>query len=249
MTFVLVALGAAVAVAVELLEALAIVLAVGVSRRWPDAILGGAAAALACALLAVLVGPVLLESVPVDTLRMAIGALLLIYGLQWLRKGTLRLAGRKRRSSVLDEYRETVSELEHEPPPAGADWTARVVAFKGVLLEGVEVVLIVSALAAKPSGPAPALVGAGAALLAVATGGAWLRGPLTRLPETELKWGVGALLSSFGVFFLGEGLGVGWPGGDVAVLYLLACFAGVSQLLAHVLAAPRSRPRAGPRPG
>jgi uncharacterized membrane protein len=249
MTFILVALGAAVAVAVELLEAVAIVLAVGVSRRWPDAIAGGAAAALACALLAVLVGPVLLGSVPVDTLRVAIGALLLVYGLQWLRKGTLRLAGRKRRSSVLNEYRETVEELAGEPPPPdGVDWTARVVAFKGVLLEGVEVVLIVSALAARPSGPAPALVGAGAALVAVVAGGAWLRGPLTRLPETELKWGVGALLTAFGTFFLGEGLGLDWPGGEFAVLYLLAFAAGVSQLLAHALAAPRSRPRPGPRP-
>lgn len=101
MTFALVALGAAVAVGVELLEALAIVLAVGATRRWSDALIGAAGAAVACGLLAVAVGPVLLASVSLDTLRLVIGALLLLFGLEWLRKGTLRLAGRRARSSSL----------------------------------------------------------------------------------------------------------------------------------------------------
>src|SRR5919199_4021494 len=146
MTFVLVAVGAAVAVGVELLEALAIVLAVGVSRRWSDAVVGAVAAAVVCLLLAVFVGPVLLASVPLDPLRVTIGVLLLLFGLEWLRKGTLRLAGRRSRSSSLAEYLETQEEL-HEaplPPPGQADWAARIVAFKGVLLEGIELVLIVS---------------------------------------------------------------------------------------------------------
>jgi uncharacterized membrane protein len=95
MTFTLVAIGAAIAVSVELLEALAIVLAVGVTRRWGDALIGAAAAAVVCGLLALVVGPVLLASIPLDTLRLAIGALLLLFGLEWLRKGTLRLAGRR----------------------------------------------------------------------------------------------------------------------------------------------------------
>jgi Ca2+/H+ antiporter, TMEM165/GDT1 family len=238
MTFVLVTLGAGVAVSVELLEALAIVLAVGVSRRWSDALIGAAYAAGACALLAAILGPVLLASVPLDALRVTIGSLLLLFGLEWLRKGTLRLAGRRARSSSLAEYVETQEELHDAPlPPAGqADWAGRLVAFKGVLLEGVEVVLIVSALAARPSGPAPALVGSAVATVAVLAAGAWLRTPLTRLPETELKWGVGVLLSAFGVFFASEGLGVHWPGGDLALLYVAAVLGTVSQLQSHWLA-------------
>lgn len=238
MTFALVALGAGVAVAVELIEAMAIVLAVGVSRRWSDALLGAAAAVVACAALAALLGPVLLESVSEDLLHLAIGALLLFFGTQWLRKGTLRLAGRKRRSSVLAEYEEAREQLQGTPLPRtdAVDWPGRAVAFKGVLLEGVEIVVIVNALAARPSGPAPALVGAGAAAVLVALAGLWLRGPLTRLPETELKWGVGVLLTAFGLFFTAEGLGGDWPGGDAAMLYLVATVAVVSQLIARGLA-------------
>jgi uncharacterized membrane protein len=238
MTFVLVALGAAVAVSVELLEALAIVLAVAVSRRWPDALIGAAGAVIVCAAVAVVLGPVVLGSVSLDTLRVAIGLLLLLFGLEWLRKGTLRIAGRRSRASAMAEYAETIAELEREslPPPGRPDWAGRLVAFKGVLLEGVEIVVIVTALAARPSGPAPALVGAGLAAVVVAGGGAWLRRPLSRLPETELKWGVGVLLSAFGVFFVAEGLGARWPGGDAALLYLIAVLAGVSQAQSHRLA-------------
>ena len=238
MSFVLVTLGAAVAVAVELLEALAIVLAVAVSRRWSDALVGAAAAVVACGVLAVVLGPVLLESVPLDALRVTIGCLLLLFGLEWLRKGTLRLAGRRSRSSSLAEYLEAQEELEHMPlPPRGqADWAGRIVAFKGVLLEGIEVVVIVAALAARPSGPTPALIGAGGATAVVLGAGAWLRKPLARVPETELKWGVGVLLSSFGVFFAAEGLGAAWPGDDLALVYLALVLGTVSQVQAHLLA-------------
>jgi len=238
MTFVLVALGASVAVAVELLEALAIVFAVAVTRRWGDALIGAAAAVVACAALAAILGPVLLGNVSLDALRVTIGLLLLLFGLEWLRKGTLRLAGRRSRSSSLAEFVETQEELSEAPlpPPGEADWAGRFVAFKGVLLEGVEIVVIVTALAARPSGPTPALVGAIAATVIVLALGIWLRKPLARVPETELKWGVGVMLSSFGVFFVAEGLGVEWPGGDAAILYLIAALAAVSQLQSHYLA-------------
>jgi uncharacterized membrane protein len=238
MTFALVAIGAAVAVSVELLEALAIVLAVGTSRRWSDALIGAAWAVVACAALAIVVGPVLLGSVPLDTLRLTIGVLLLLYGLEWLRKGTLRLAGRRSRASSMKEFVEAKEVLHDVPvPPRGRpDWPGRLVAFKGVLLEGVEVVLIVSALAARPSGPAPALAGAALASIAVLGAGAALRKPLARIPETELKWGVGVLLSAFGLYFAALGLGVHWPGGDAAILYLILILAASSQAQAHGLA-------------
>jgi Ca2+/H+ antiporter, TMEM165/GDT1 family len=238
-TWVLVALGAAAAVAVELLEALAIVVAVGATRRWPDALAGAAAAVAACALLAAVLGPAL-AAVDVETLQLVIGTLLLLYGLEWLRKGTLRLAGRRARASSLAEYDETIEELADDPlPPAGrADWAGRLVTFKGVLLEGVEVVIIVAALAGRPDGAGPALTGAAVATVSVVAAGFWLRRPLARVPETELKWGVGVMLSGFGLFFVGEGLGVSWPGGDASILGLLVLLAVVSQAQVHALKAP-----------
>ncbi len=244
LTFVLVAIGAAVAVSVELLEALAIVLAVGISRRWSDALLGSAWAIGVCALLTIVIGPIILASVPLDALRVTIGSLLLLFGLEWLRKGTLRLAGRRSRSSSLAEFVETQEALHDAPlpPPGQPDWAARLVAFKGVLLEGVELVLIVAALAARPSGPAPALAGAALAAVAVLAAGAWLRKPLTRIPETELKWAVGVLLSAFGLFFAAEGLGVDWQGGDAAILYLVFILGASSQIHAHWLARQAQHP-------
>jgi uncharacterized membrane protein len=238
MNALLAAATAALAVAVELIEALAIVLAVGVSRRWPDALIGAAAGAAACAALAAVLGAGVLASIPIEALRLTIGTLLLLFGLEWLRKGTLRLAGRRARSSAQAEYDETVDELDEVglPPEGEADWAGRAVAFKGVLIEGVEIVLIVSVIASDHARRVPALIGAAVALVATIGAGIWARGALMRVPETEVKWGVGVLLSSFGVFFCGEGLSVDWPGGDLALLYIAAILAVVSQLQAHTLA-------------
>lgn len=241
MNFVLVALTAAVAVAVELVEAMAIVLAVGTTRRWRDAIWGAAAGVLACVLLAVALGPIM-RGLPLDALRITIGTLLLMFGLEWLRKGVLRLAGRRSRSSSAREFSETQEELDERPSAAGEpDWAARLVAFKGVLLEGVEIVVIVSALAARPSGAAPAIAGAAAAGAVVLAAGAKLRKPLAQLPETELKYAVGLLLTSFGLFFAGEGLEVTWPGGDLAVIYLAAVLLAVTRLQIRFLRLEGSR--------
>jgi len=235
---VLIAAGAFVAVAVEMIEAMAIVLAVGVSRGFREAAIGAAAALVACAALAAILGPLLLSGLPLEGLRLAIGALLLLLGLEWLRKGTLRLAGRRRRSSAGRELAEAAEEVARLPAAHGrADWPARAVAFKGVLLEGVEVVLIVTALAADGDRLLPAVLGASLAFVAVLAGGLSLRAPLMRLPETELKWGVGVALTAFGIYFTAAGTGVEWPGDDLALLYLAAALAAASVLHVRRLAA------------
>jgi uncharacterized membrane protein len=232
----LTALGATLAVGLELLEALAIVLAVGVSRSWRDAALGAAGAVVVLAAVAGLVGPVILASLPLSLLRSVVGVALLLFGLEWLRKGVLRLAGRRALSDSLAEYLEEREALEALPPADGADWAARVVAGKGVLLEGLEVVLIVAALAGGSQGAAPALAGAALAVLVVVGIGVVVHRPLARLPESHLKYAVGVMLTSFGVFFLGEGLGVDWPGGDAALLYVVAALLAASQMHVHRLA-------------
>src|SRR3954447_4720445 len=162
---------AAVAVGIEMLEALAIVLAVGVARRFRDALIGAAAAAVAVVLLCLALGPALLADADLHFLRVLIGALLLLFGLEWLRKGVLRMAGRRRRSSSYEEFVEEREELDAEEVRAGPDWAARLVAFKGVFLEGLEVGLIVLALGSTPGRLAPALLGTAVALVLVTGNG------------------------------------------------------------------------------
>jgi uncharacterized membrane protein len=226
MTFLLTMAAATAAVAIEMLEALAIVLAVGMARGPRDAVLGALAAVTAVVLLCLVLGPGLLASADLHLLRVIVGSLLLLFGLEWLRKGILRMAGRRRRSSSYDEFIEERAALgERLPAGPGADWAARLVAFKGVFLEGLEVGLIVLALGAAPGHLAPALLGAALALVLVSVIGVVLHEPLRRLPETQLKLGVGVALTAFGTFFTAEGLGVEWPLGDVALLYVAGLFA------------------------
>ncbi|MEA2482052.1 MAG: hypothetical protein QOJ07_3974 [Thermoleophilaceae bacterium] len=241
--FALTLIGAALACGLELLESLAIVLAVGLTRRMSDALWGAAAAAIALAVIAVVLGPLLLARVPLAPLRVVIGTLLLLLGLEWLRKGVLRIGGHKSRSSSLQEFVEESEALEAlpPPPPGRPDWAGRAIAFKGVLIEGVEVVLIVGALGARPGGLAPALIGAGVAAVLVVAVGLVLHKPLARLPETHLKYGVGLVLSSFGVFFAAEGMSVHWPLGDAALVYLVAAFAALSWAQIRVLARDTGR--------
>jgi uncharacterized membrane protein len=240
--FVLTLIGAMLACGLEMLEALAIVLAVGITRRFRDSLIGAAGAVLALAVLAVVLGPVLISRVPLDPLRVLIGGFLLLFGLEWLRKGVLRLAHLRSPSSSFKEFVEEQEELEGlELPATGRpDWAGRTIAFKGVLLEGVEVILILTALGARPGGLAPALIGGGLAIVAVVAIGVVLHAPLGRLPETQLKYLVGIVLSSFGVFFAAEGLGVSWPLGDAALLYLAASFFLISQLQIRLLTRPRA---------
>ncbi len=235
--FVLTLIGAALAVGLELLEALAIVLAVGSTRRWHDALIGAAGAVVLLAVVVVAVGPLLLARLPLEPLQVVIGTALLLFGLEWLRKGVLRLAGRRSLSNSFQEYLEEREALEGMAavPEGQPDWPARVVAFKGVLLEGVEVVLIVAALGAGPDGLAPAVAGAGLAVAVTLAIGFVLHRPLMRLPESHLKYAVGIVLSSFGVFFLGEGLSVEWPLADGALLYIAVTLLIVSQVQIRTL--------------
>jgi len=170
-----------------------------------------------------------------------IGVALLLFGLEWLRKGVLRLAGRRSRSSAYAEFLEERDALA-APPPEGPDWAARTVAFKGVLLEGLEVILIVTALAGPEDSRAPALLGAGLAVALTVAVGLVLHRPLRRIPETELKYAVGILLSSFGTFFAAEGLGVEWPLGDAALLAIAAVLVAASQVMARRLRLPAAVP-------
>jgi uncharacterized membrane protein len=237
-TFVLTAVGAALAVALELFESLAIVLAVALTRRMSAAIAGAVAATVACGALAVLVGPVLVGQVAGNPLHIVVGVALLLFGMEWLRKGVLRLAGRRARS---DSYAEFLAEREAleavpAPPPGKFDWAGFVISFKGVFLEGVEVILIVTVLAARPGGLAPALVGAGAAVVLTVALGAVLHRPLRKLPESELKYVVGLVLTTFGTFFCAEGLDVHWPLGDATLLVVLAVWLVASQLAVRALA-------------
>jgi Ca2+/H+ antiporter, TMEM165/GDT1 family len=226
MTFFLTLAAAAAAVGIEMLEALAIVLAVGMTRGLRDALLGALAAVAAVVLLCLAVGPALVAGADLHALRVIVGSLLLLFGLEWLRKGILRMAGHRRLSSSYDEFVEEREALANKPrASSGADWAARLVAFKGVFLEGLEVGLIVLALGGTPGHLAPALLGAALALVLVSGIGLVLHKPLRRLPETQLKLGVGVALTAFGTFFTAEGLGVEWPLGDIALLYLAAAFA------------------------
>ena len=220
------AVGAAfVAAAVEIVEAFTIVLAVATLRGWRPAVAGTCAALGLLGLLIVALGP-LLDRVPLHLLQLVIGVLLLLFGLGWLRKAVLRSAGV---IPLHDEAAAFAAESEHLAEEArrrhaSLDWIAGLTAFKGVLLEGLEVAFIVVAVGAGRGLLWPAALGALAACVAVLAIGALVHRPLSQVPENTLKFGVGVMLSAFGVFWTGEGLGVAWPGQDLALLVFAALF-------------------------
>lgn len=214
------------ACAVEAVEALTLVVASGSTRGWRSAFEGAAAAFLILAVLVVVVGVPLIHYVPINVLRVVIGGLLLVLGLGWLRKAILRASGHK---AMHDEdliYKNTVAELESEGTPAKnqRDAVGFAVAFKGVFLEGTEVVLIVLSLGASTHRLGLAAAAAAAAVVVVTGVGAMLARQLTEVPENTLKMAVGVMLTSFGVFWVGEGSGIHWPGADLAILVLIALF-------------------------
>jgi uncharacterized membrane protein len=229
-----------VASAVEAVEALTIVLASGVTRGWRSTLEGMAVALVVLAVLVIAFGPALVRFVPLDALRTVVGVLLLIFGLQWLRKAILRATGRK---AIHDEdaiYRREVELLSSMPKPrSGRDATAFTVSFKGVFLEGMEVVVIVITLGAPSGRLGLAAVGAAAAVLIVACAGLAVRHQLGQVPENAMKMAVGLLLTSFGTFWLAEGAGLAWPGSDLAILALLGFYSLVT--FATILGVRRTR--------
>ena len=213
-----------VACAVEAVEALTIVLAVGVTRQWRSTMIGVAAALVALAVVVAAVGPAI-AALPLNALRLVIGGLLLVFGLQWLRKAILRASGHKARHDETAIYAEQVTAARRVDASRRGfieDWYAFTVAFKGVLLEGLEVAFIVVTFGANQHAIGPAVLGAVAAVLVVVAAGFAVRHPLARVPENTMKFAVGAMLTTFGMFWGGEGAGVTWPGRDAALLVLLA---------------------------
>jgi uncharacterized membrane protein len=246
MRTLIVVLSAFLASAVEMVEALTIVLAVGITRGWRSALIGVATATAALAAVVAVLGPAL-RLVPIDSLRLVVGFLLLVFGLQWLRKAILRAGGLKALHDEEAAFREEVQEArEHGRSREALDWFSFTVAFKGVFLEGLEVVFIVLTIGASQGSLAPAALGAVAAVVTVATVGVAVRAPLSRVPENALKFGVGAMLTTFGIFWSAEGAGVSWPGGDVAILGVLAfVLASAVGLVALLRQRPRAMPAAG----
>src|SRR5256712_2938739 len=222
---------------VECVEAATIVLAVGTVRGWRSALAGTTAGFAVLAGLVGLLGPTL-SSIPVSPLQVVIGVLLLLFGLSWLRKAVMRAAGIM---PLRDEQRAFASTTATLRMPSATtsrrrwDRVALIASFKAVLLEGVEVVFIVLAAGAASQTILPASLGAVGATLVVTLAALALRRPLARVPENTLKFTVAVLLASFGTFWVVEGLGIPWPGGDLAILGLDAAFFAGSLLMVAVL--------------
>jgi uncharacterized membrane protein len=220
-------LGLAVSVflacAVEAVEALTIVLAMGTTRSWRSTWYGVAAATVALAVVVAIVGPAL-TALPLGVLRVVVGGLLLVFGLQWLRKAILRAAGLKAlhdEDALFAEESERARTVGRGHERSGIDPYAFTVSFKGVLLEGLEVVFIVLTFGANQHRVALAAIAALAAVAVVVAVGFAVRAPLARVPENALKFAVGVMLTSFGTFWSAEGAGAHWPGGDAALLVLI----------------------------
>jgi uncharacterized membrane protein len=228
---------------VEAVEALTIVLAVATVRGWRPAGLGALAGLAVLAIIVLALGP-LLDRVPLHLLQLVIGVLLLLFGMRWLRKAILRSAGVIPLHDETTAFASETADLREQARrhEAKLDWLAGLTSFKAVLLEGLEVVFIVIALSAGRGMLIPASLGALAACLLVAAIGLVVHRPLARVPENTLKFAVGVMLSAFGIFWTGEGLGVEWPGADFAIVVFAALFLAVS--FAAVMLARRPRAEA-----
>jgi len=220
------------------------VLAVGITRQWRSTLLGVGAATLGLAAFVGVFGTAVVAFVPLDALRVVVGGFLLVFGLQWVRKAVLRAAGRK---SLHDEEaifaREREEALRAGKVGPGMDWYAFTVACKGVFLEGAEVAFIVVTFGSNAKNIPLAVLAALLAGVIIVGAGALVHRPLSAVPENTMKFGVGLMLTTFGAFWAGEGIGVRWPGDDLSIPVLLAAFVVLAWLAVMAV-----RPRPAPAP-
>ncbi len=229
-----VASAAFLASAVEFVEALTIVLVVGVTMNWRSSLVGAFAAVATLAVIIATFGVAIVQWVPLDILRLVVGIILILFGLKWLKKAILRYSGMKALHDEEAIFEEHMAEIRArgEVPQARLMPFGVALSYKAVLLEGLEVAFIVitfgssaAAVAAeKSAGIASAAIGAALAGVLVIIAGVLARAPLTRVPENTLKFVVGIMLTSFGTFWAGEGFGVDWFGADLFILILAALY-------------------------
>jgi uncharacterized membrane protein len=227
------------ACAVEAVEATTVVLAVGIARHWRSALGGTVAALLTLAAIVAVLGPAI-TVLPLNVLRLVVGGVLLIFGLQWLRKAVLRAGGLKALHDEDAIFREQLAVAEATASGrrgAIKDWYGFTLSFKSVVLEGLEVVFIALTFGANQHDIPLAAIAAVVAVCVVAGAGVAVRAPLSRIPENSMKFVVGVLLCAFGTFWAVEGVGASWPGSDAAIVGLVAFYGGVAVLLSAALRA------------
>lgn len=235
---------------VEAVEALTIVLAAGTARDWRSSLTGAAAGVVVLMLVVVALGPAI-SVIPLNGLRLVVGGLLLIFGLQWLRKAILRGSGLKALHDEALAYQLVISEAERAPTSGRAmvpDWYAFTLSFKGVVLEGLEVAFIALTFGANQARIPLAVFAAASAVVVVAIAGFAVRAPLARVPENAMKFAVGVMLTAFGIFWSAEGAGVHWPGEDLALLVLVPAVAlyGLSLVMLFRRWAPATSTNSAP---
>jgi uncharacterized membrane protein len=233
------------ACAVEAVEAFTIVLAVGSTRKWSSALLGVGAATVALGVLIAALGPAL-TVLPIEVLRVVVGGLLLVFGLQWLRKAILRAGGAKALHDEAAAFEQETDAARRAALEEGLDSYSFAISFKAVLLEGLEVAFIVLTFGANQGDVPLAALAATLAVVAVIAAGLVARAPLARVPENSMKFAVGVLLTTFGIFWGAEGAGASWPGGDAALPVLALLIFGASWLMVRDLRA--GHPQLAPEP-
>jgi uncharacterized membrane protein len=221
---------------VEAVEALTIVLAAALTRGWRSALTGAGAATIVLVILIAALGPALTR-IPIDDLRFVVGGLLLLFGMQWLRKAILRASGFQAQKDEDAIFARELRDAETAPTEmrAGVDWYGFTLSFKGVFLEGLEVAFIVLTFGSSQGSIPLAATGAAVALALVVVVGFVAKAPLSRVPENTIKFAVGVLLTTFGTFWAVEGAGADWPGGDAAVLYVLVFVIAIAAFYVRLL--------------